>query len=92
VKYYTIKKTVDSHDSLMVFLGALDASMGVGGRSSLLFVGNFAINVHNVPFLRNKIRLTLSTKLHKHIKTSGFEHHKMFQQLFRKYLIYKLCN
>lgn len=77
---------------LMVFLRALDDSMGVGGRNSLSFVGNFAIKAHNMPFLRNEIRLVLSRKLHKHIKTSGFGHHKMFQQLFKKYLIYKMCN
>jgi hypothetical protein len=72
---------------LMVFLRALDTSMGVGGRNSLLFVGKFAINANNMPFLRNIKRLVLSTKLHKHIKTSGFGHNKMFQKLFRKYLV-----
>ena len=53
----------------------------------VLFVGSFATNAHNMPFLWNKIRLVLSTKLQKHIKTSGFGHHKMFQQLFRKYVV-----
>jgi hypothetical protein len=56
------------------------------------FVGNFAINAHNMPILMNIKRLVLSTKLHKQFKTSAFGHHKMFQQLFRKHLIYKLCN
>jgi hypothetical protein len=46
---------------LMVFLRVLDASMGVGGRNSLLFVGKFGINAHNMPFLRNIKRLVLST-------------------------------
>jgi hypothetical protein len=53
VKYCANKKAWKTVTIFTEFLRALDASMGLQGRNSLLFMDNCAIHSQDVLFLRN---------------------------------------